>query len=347
MNKKTFISVVIPMYNEEKHILNCLASIERQDYEKGRFEIIIVDGLSTDNSRQILENFITKTNGINIKLLDNPLRITPASLNLGVKKARGDIIIILGAHTHIESDFLQKNVDYHNKTKADCIGGTIKTIGDNFIAKAIALAVSSPFGIGNSLFRYAKTEKYVDTVAFGAYKKNVFEKIGYFDEKLPKNQDYEFNCRLRNAGGKIYLTPKIKSSYYTRSSLKGLFKQYFFYGFYKVLVAKKDIRNLQCRYLAPPLLITGLITTGCLSFTMPIFFYIFLSILSCYSIFLLTASFSRCWNAWRFFPPFLWILIILHFAFGSGFLIGIFAHSLPFIKKYKKYLKLALQLFST
>ena len=254
------VSIVIPCFNEEKYIGKCLTSIVKQIYPQNLLEVIVVNGNSTDSSVDKIKEFYSQLS--NLILLDNPKRITPVGLNIGVKHAKGGVIVILGAHSYIANDFIQNAVNELNQTDADCVGGPITNRGTTFIGKAIALAMKSSFGVGNSLFRISDKKQYVDTVAFGAYRKEIFEKIGYFDESLTRNQDFEFNQRIIQSGKKILLTPAIQSFYYCRSSLPKLFKQYFLYGFWKGKVVKKNLSYFKVRYQIPTLFVLTILISS-------------------------------------------------------------------------------------
>jgi GT2 family glycosyltransferase len=325
LKKQEKVSVIIPMRNEESYIGDCLDSLVHQDYTQELLEIIVIDGKSEDRSKKIVQEYIDRFE--NIFLYENPKRITPVSLNLGIQKATGKIIIILGAHSYVETDFIRKNVEYLHKTKADCVGGTIQTIGRNYQGKAISLAMSSPFGVGNSLFRFSKTPKYVDTVAFGAYRLEVFDKIGLFDEALVRNQDFEFNHRLISSGGKIFLTPDIRSYYYARESIPKLFKQYYMYGCWKAKVVKKHLGAFRFRYRIPPLFISTLLIAGMASFIFSPARFLFFGVLVAYALAVLLVSLKTavCTRLRYLFalPP---AFFSLHFGFGIGFLYWTIKH---------------------
>ncbi len=316
---KLRISVIIPMRNEEDYIAECLNSLIIQDYDKDLMQILVIDGASEDRSRMIVQEYIAKYP--HISLHDNPRKITPVAMNLGIRQATGEIIIILGAHSHVAPDFVSKNVEHLEVTGADCVGGPIETIGKNYQSKAISLAMSSPFGVGNSLFRVSKNSSYVDTVAFGAYRRAVFDKVGMFDETLIRNQDFELNHRLVASGGKIYLTPDVRSSYYARESIPKLFKQYYSYGCWKARVVKKYLSAFRFRYRIPPLFILALFVSGAAGFFFHPARYIFFGVLALYLAVLLSVSLVTALNSklrYIFVLPL--AFISLHFGFGIGFL---------------------------
>jgi glycosyltransferase involved in cell wall biosynthesis len=316
-----FISVIIPMRNEERYIKKCLLSFINQDYPKYHFEIIVIDGCSEDRSSEIVTELIKSHN--NIKIIENKKKITPIALNIGVKHAIGDIIIIFSSHGFAERRFLTNNVKVHTTKNVDCVGGTISTIGETFQSKAISLAQSSIFGVGNSLFRYAKKAQYVDTVAFGAYSKDVFNKIGYFDETLVRNQDFEFNHRLIKNGGKIFLDPSIKSFYYARSSIGKLFIQYLKYGYWKVSVVSMHSDAFRFRYQVPALFVLSLIILSILGIFNKLFLTLLLSIISVYVFIIMMASiFLSIQNRYLDILVLPLTFCALHFGFGLGFMYG-------------------------
>jgi len=317
------VSIVIPCFNEEKFIGECLSSIVNQLYPRNLIEVIVVNGNSTDSSVDKIKEFHSKLS--NLILLDNPKRITPVGLNIGVKNAKGKIIVILGAHSYIADNFIQNAVKELNQTDADCVGGPITNKGTTFVGKAIALAMQASFGVGNSLFRISNKKQYVDTVAFGAYRKEIFEKIGYFDESLTRNQDFEFNQRIIQSGKKILLTPAISSFYYCRSSLPKLFKQYFLYGFWKGKVVKKNLSFFKVRYQIPALFILTILMLG----VGGVFYHFLWCLLGCLLIIYLFLSSSvsiylGMIKNLKYIPILPFVFATLHIAFGFGLLSVIF-----------------------
>ena len=264
---ETIVSIVIPMRNEEKYIGKCLDSLLAQEWDGGPLEVVVVNGESEDGSKQIVENMMPIFP--RLKLLDNSRRITPVSLNIGVKAATGDVIIILGAHSYVAKDFVSKNLHFLDTMAVDCVGGSISPVGDTYQGEAIALAMSSPIGVGNAFYRYSKVQRLVDTVQFGAYRREIFYRIGYFDEELVRNQDFELNHRIVSTGGRILLAPQVHGYYVVRSSIPKLFKQYFDYGFWKTKVISKEVGAFRLRYQIPPIFIMALAVTGLLGLFMP------------------------------------------------------------------------------
>ena len=249
------ISTIIPCREEESFIGKCLDSIVRQDYPKDLTEIFVVDGMSTDKTREIIDKYTSMYPYVN--LLNNSKGVVPTALNIGIKKAKGEYIIRMDAHTEYAYDYVSKCVEWLNKTGVENVGGPIisKPGSDTLVARAIALATSNVFGVGNSKFRTSLNSGYVDTVTFGAWPKRVFEEIGLFDERLIRNQDIELNARIRKAGGKIFLTPEIKSYYYCREDLKGLWKQNFQNGKWVIYTKAVTPCCLSWRHFIPLLFV--------------------------------------------------------------------------------------------
>jgi glycosyltransferase involved in cell wall biosynthesis len=286
-----YVSIIIPCRNEKKYIGKCLDSIIFNDYPKNRFEVLVVDGMSNDGTREIVKNYSEKYPFI--KILDNPKKFTCFAFNIGVKEAKGKIIMLMGAHAGYEKDYISKCLKYLKEYKADNVGGIIKTVPkiNTLWAKAIAYSLSSFFGVGTSYFRRgSKKPKWVDTVFGGCYKKEVFDKVGLFNEKLIRSQDFEFNKRLKKAGGKILLVPEIVAYYYPQSSLKDFLKHYFRDGVWTTYPLKFGIRIFSWRHLIPLFFVSGLIGLGILSIFFSIFWWLFLFIVGFY--FLINIYFS-------------------------------------------------------
>lgn len=323
MEKNKTVSIIIPCRNEEKYISQCVDSFLNQSYSKEHIEIIVADGMSNDGTRKILEDYCLKYS--NVKVIDNKGLSAPRGMNLGIKSSNSDIIIIFGAHAYADKDFVKNNVRYLENSEVGCAGGPIETINDTSIGKAISLAMSSPFGVGNALFRYAQKETYVDTVAFGAYRREVLEKVGYFDEELVRNQDDELNYRVIKGGYKIILSPSIKSTYYGRGSYSKLWKQYYQYGFWKVRVMQKHGKTASLRHLVP----AAFVSCNLLGVILGIFFkpILMLWLLEVIAYLALDLTFSiRLPKGEKGIAKYLMpVFPILHMSYGLGFINGIFA----------------------
>jgi succinoglycan biosynthesis protein ExoA len=323
MNEESpLVSIIVPIRNEEKFIARCLQSVMDQDYPRDRIEVLVVDGRSEDRSRAIVAEFSSRYPMI--KLLDNPRLTTPAAMNLGIRKARGDIIVRVDGHCTLEPDYVRQCVECLRRTGADNVGGLMKAVGQGYVGYVIALAINSFFGSGGSKFHYASEEQAVDTVYLGAFPRPVFDRVGLFNERLVRNQDYELNYRIRAAGGKIFLSPAIKSSYYGRSSLLDLWLQYVQYGFWKVEMLQVHPRSVQPRHLVAPLFVFTLFVSGLLGFLHRGFFLFFLLIMASYvgASFLFSLLIAR-YKGWRYVPLLPVIFAVIHFGWGLGFLWGL------------------------
>jgi GT2 family glycosyltransferase len=298
--------------------------------------VLVVDGMSEDRTREIIKKYSEKYPFI--KLLDNQKRIVPTALNIGINNAQGEIIIRMDAHNIYEKDYISKCSKYLQEYNADNVGGIWITLPakDTLFAQSIALALSHFFGVGNAYFRLGSNKpKYVDTVPFGCYRKEVFSKLGLFDEDLVRNQDDEFNSRLIKNGGKILLVPEIVSYYYARDSLLKLWKMYYQYGYFKPLVALKIGGILTLRQLMPVILAGSLIATGVLSLILKSFLWVFLLIIFLYSIANITFSASIAVKRgvkYLFILPV--VFTVLHFSYGLGYLMGIWGFFI--LKKHKR-----------
>ncbi|SKA88254.1 Glycosyl transferase family 2 [Clostridium sp. USBA 49] len=317
------VTVIIPTRNEEKYIGKCLDSFVNQSYPKELYEIFVVDGLSEDKTTEIVKEYNKKYK--NIQLIINPGRIVPKGVNLGIKKSSADIIILFGAHAYADKDFIKENVISLENEEVGCSGGPITTISHDLKGAAIALAMSSPFGVGNALFRYAQKEIYVDTVAFGAYKREVLEKVGYLDEELVRNQDDELNYRVIKNGYKILLSPKIKSTYYSRSSFKKLWNQYYQYGFWKVRVMQKHGKTASLRHLIPMAFVIYNLLGLILSLINHHFMYLWLPEIAIYILLDILFSFKLSNKNKKLLKYLPFVFPMLHISYGLGFIEGLFS----------------------
>jgi len=314
-------SIVIPCRNEAKFIAGCIESIINNGDNHNNLEIFVADGLSTDGTDEIIKSYSNKYSFVHY--IENHKKFTPYGLNLGIKKSSGDIIMILGAHSELMPGYIDKCTElFREIPEADCIGGYVEHIPENPVTATIAKAMSHPFGVGNAHFRTGKFEGFVDTVAFGAFKKEVFEKIGLFDESLTRNQDDEFSYRMIKNGMKIYLSMQIKTKYFVRSSVKKLYKQYYQYGYWKVYVNVKHRIITTLRQTVPPAFVFFLFVGLILSLVFSILMWAYIPIVALYFIAALISSFSIGSN-FREFLTLPLIFFLLHFSYGAGYLAGI------------------------
>jgi glycosyltransferase involved in cell wall biosynthesis len=304
-----------------KYIRKVLDSVVNQDC-LDEMELLIADGMSTDGTRDILNEYIQKFS--HIQLVDNPQGIVPTGMNLALRRSKGDIIIRLDGHTIISSDYVRLCVETLARTGADNVGGCMNAVGTTAFSKAISAATSSPFGVGGGRFHYSTKEEWVDTVYLGAWPRSVFIKIGLFDEELIRDQDDEFNYRILDNGGKIFLNPKIHSDYFVRNTPSALFKQYFQYGLYKVRVLQKHSRQIRTRQFVPPLFVLSITGGFLLSLIVYWGWILLVAIISVYLVGLIISSiliaFQKGWELFFFLPV---CFLILHISYGIGFISGL------------------------
>jgi cellulose synthase/poly-beta-1,6-N-acetylglucosamine synthase-like glycosyltransferase len=321
--KKPLVSITIPCRNEVNYIGNLLESILRSDYDKNLIEVFIVDGMSDDGTRELINrDYLSKYD--NIKILDNTKKKTPYAFNLGIKKSIGEIVVILGARHIVSSNYISEVVEVLRKRKEiGCVGGIVHNIYENKTSEIISKSMASPFGIGFNNFRSITKDAYVDTIGSPAFRKSIFEELGYFDENLTRNQDDDFSFRLKKAGYNILLKSNISIQYSVRASFNKLFKQYKQYGYWKVFVNKKHKTVTTLRQLFPLIFLLSFLVFPLLVLINYKFIYFFL--LEIFSYLLLNFIFAFKANGFNFIHIFkqMYTCFILHFSYGLGYLEGI------------------------
>jgi len=321
------VSVIMPVRNEAAYIERSLGAVLAQDYPADRLEVLVVDGLSDDGTREVV--LARAAADPRVRLLDNPARIVPPGLNLGIAQARGEIIVRVDGHCEIAPDYVRRSVEHllagFGGAPVEAVGGPIETVGETDEAQAIALAMSSWFGVGGSAFRTIKDRPLlVETVAFPAYRRRTLQRLGPFDEELVRNQDDEYNYRLLKSGGRILLAPDIRSRYYSRGTLRSLWRQYYQYGYWKVRVMQKHPRQMRARQFVPPAFVAGLFGSAALGLLWRPFWWLLALVLALYAVADVAASLSlgRAHGP-RHTPSLLIIHPILHLSYGMGFLVGL------------------------
>jgi glycosyltransferase involved in cell wall biosynthesis/predicted ATP-grasp superfamily ATP-dependent carboligase len=319
------VTIILPCRNEAAYIRACLDSLLGTDYPHEHLEILVVDGGSTDGTREIVKEYADAH--ARLRLLDNPDRIVPTALNAGIREATGEIIVRMDAHVIYPPEYVPRLVAGLRETGADNVGGCIVTLPADGtpVAQAIAIALSHPFGVGNSHFRIGSPEaRFVDTVPFGCYHRSVFARIGLFDEELIRNQDDEFNHRLLRHGGRVLLLPDVVSYYYARRSIRQVARMYYQYGYFKPLAARKIGRVMTVRQLVPSAFLAGLIGGGALSLLWPPIAPIWGLTVGAYAGAVLACALPiariyglRCAAALAAVFP------ALHLSYGAGFLRGL------------------------
>lgn len=321
--KEKYISLIIPVYNEEKYIDSCVDSLLKQDYPQDCMEWIFVDGMSVDKTIDILNSYYDKYPEL-INILKNPRKTVPYAMNIGIENSKGEYIIRLDAHAEYKNDYISKCVYYLETTDAENVGGITITRGKGFKGNSIAKMLSCKFGVGNSDFRTNGTSGYVDTVPFGAFRRDVFKKLGGYDERLTRNQDNEMNYRIRNNGGKIYLASDIVSYYYCRDSIKGIVKMAMTNGKWNIITMNICPGSMSIRHFIPLAFLLSLVILPLLGLFNKVFTHLFLIEIILYFILDFLFSYKQSDN----FKDFLFLVIlfpIFHITYGFGSLKGLYS----------------------
>ena len=321
-----FISVILPVRNEERYIDACVASIFAQDYPASQMEVIFVDGCSEDRTVALLEK--QREAHPQIIVLHNPNRTVPYAMNIGIAHCRGEVIVRLDAHAEYPPDYVRLSVETLLTKECDNAGGVFETRGRGFMGEAIAEMLRTPLGVGNATYRLTTEDGYVDTVPFGCFRRALFDRIGGFDERMTRNQDNELNFRIRKSGGKIYLNHNIRVLYYCRDTMRGIMKMGYMNGKWNVITMTLVPGSMGVRHFVPlafvlstillvlltlltrSMLFGGLLALEWGAYLLRDFFY---------------ASTIAKEKGWRFFPVEVILYPAFHFAYGFGSLCGITA----------------------
>lgn len=322
------VTLIMPIRNEERFIERSLGAVLAQDYPPDRLEILVVDGMSDDDTPTIVRDMLAdRPTG---RLLNNPGRIVPTAMNIGLEAAQGDVIVRVDGHTIIAPDYVRRCIEVLQETGADAVGGPMRAQGGSAFGQAVALATSHPLGVGGSRFHYATEPQEVDTVYMGTWPREVFDRIGRFDEELVRNQDDEFNYRLRAAGGRIWLDPSIRSTYYARATPRSLWRQYFQYGLYKVRVFQKVPGSARTRHWIPPLFALAVLGGLPVALLIPLLRLPYAAGLALYLLIDLVVSIRIAARAgWRHLLRLPFIFPILHLSYGLGFWAGLLRFGPP------------------
>jgi len=311
------VTVIVPCRNESRHIGACLRSILAQEPVPGGVEIIVVDGMSEDGTRKLLADFPT------VRVVDNPRRITPCALNIGIRRARGRYIARMDGHNRYAPDYLRRSIEVLEETGADNVGGAMICEANTPLQRAIAAAHHSPFSVGEARWHDPNYEGPADTVFCGMYRREVFGQIGLFDEELVRNQDDEFNLRLTRAGGVVWQSPLVRSWYHPRPTLAALFQQYLQYGYWKVRVIQKHRLPASLRHLVPALFIVALLVLPLVSVIWRPAVFLWLFVAAGYAFANLAASaMTAAFHGWELFWKLPRVFACYHFGYGCGFLLG-------------------------
>ncbi len=265
------VSIVVPCYNEQATICLLLDAVYQQTFPRSEMEVLVVDGLSTDHTREEIARFQAIHSDLDIRVIDNPKRIIPAGLNRGIEASLGQYIVRLDAHSVPKPDYVERCIQALQAGCGENVGGVweIRPGNQSWIGRSIAVAAAHPLGVGDARYRYSDRAEIVDTVPFGAFNRSLLDRIGMFDESLLTNEDYEFNTRIRQQGGKVWLDPAIRSVYFARSTLSDLAKQYWRYGFWKLRMLRRYPGSLRWRQALPPIFVISLLVFALASLVFP------------------------------------------------------------------------------
>lgn len=323
------VSVIIPCRNEEKTIHHVLEALHQQSFPVEDMEVVIADGFSSDNTRSAIQAFQEAHPGLKVRLIDNPKQIIPAGLNAAIQAAAGEIIVRMDAHSLPEADYIQRSVDAIQSGIAENVGGVwnIQAPNDSWIARSIAAAAGNPLAVGDALYRFTDKAAYVDTVPYGAYKRSLFDEIGLFDETLLANEDYEVNTRIRQAGGRIWLDPAIRCTYFSRPTLRALARQYWGYGYWKAQMLKRYPETLRWRQALPPLFVLGVLFLGILGFFWKPAWIALATVLGLYLLIQLipALSLARKLKDLSLAPGIVLATLTMHFSWGTALIVGLFS----------------------
>jgi glycosyltransferase involved in cell wall biosynthesis len=315
------ISIVVPCRNEAFQIEKCVRSILAQQIDE-TFEVILADGMSDDGTREILRRLSAED--ARIRIVDNPKRIVSTALNAAIRASHGRVIIRMDAHTEYAPDYVKECMRVLEGTTADNVGGPWIALGVGYLGRAISAAFQSSFAMGGARGHNPKYEGYVDTVYLGCWRRDIFDRVGFFDEELIRNQDDEFNLRLVRSGGKIWQSPTIRSWYQPRASLTDLFQQYQQYGYWKVRVIQKHRLPASIRHVIPACFIASLVILAVGAPFSTLALYGLAGLVAAYAIAAVAAALVVAReNSLALLPVLPFVYACYHFSYGLGFLRGI------------------------
>ena len=318
------VSIIVPCYNEQSTIRLLLEALREQTFPRADMEVVIADGLSQDGTRAAIASFQNDFSDLDVRVVDNKRRTIPSAVNCAIQASRGEIIVRMDAHSKPYPDYVQNCVNALDGKLGDTIGGVweIHPGAETWIAKSIAVAAAHPLGVGDAFYRHTKQAAEVDTVPFGSFRRSLVERVGYFDESLLTNEDYEFYVRVKNAGGRIWLDPSIRSIYFARATLSELARQYRRYGFWKWRMLRRYPNTLRWRQALPPLFVLSVLMLGLASiFTPSARFLLALELL----FYLSVLFFVGLRVAVRRRKSYLFLglplaILVMHVSWGGGFL---------------------------
>jgi succinoglycan biosynthesis protein ExoA len=335
MAREPFVSIIMPIRNEASFIEAGLAAILNQDYPLERMEVLVVDGMSDDGTREIIQHLIADHSRISMRMLDNPRRIIPTGLNIAIQEAKGDVIVRVDGHTLIPHDYISEGVATLIRTGADNVGGLAVSFGQGRIGETIAIAERLRFGLGGALFRRAQDESEADTVYMGIFRRDVFGRIGLYDEALARNQDIELNSRIRRAGGRIVLSPRIRATYFCRNSLRDLWKQNYANGLWLFPTIERTPHALSFRHYIPMTFVCSLLASMIMAPVIRAGRLMMAAITGSYILAAMIASIMAATRYGRRLAfPLPIVFATMHFSYGIGSLIGLYRKMIPGIARF-------------
>jgi succinoglycan biosynthesis protein ExoA len=324
------VSVIVPCYNEQATIRLLLEAVYAQTFPRSQVEVIIADGLSHDQTLQQVESFRGEHPDLVVRVIENLARTIPSGLNRAIEAASGEIIVRLDAHSIPRPDYVANCVAALQGNRGANVGGVweIRPLGRSWQARAIAAAASHPLGVGDAHYRFTGRAQATDTVPFGAFRRSLIDQVGFYDESLLTNEDYEFNTRVRQAGGIVWLDPSIRSTYFARASLTELARQYWRYGYWKARMLRRYPDTLRWRQALPPAFVLGLTLGGLLALVWRPAGWLLSGVMLLYLMVLVLAGLQL---AWKKRDPALLLgvplaIVVMHLAWGSAFLWSLFSY---------------------
>ena len=318
------VSIVVPCHNERHHIEACIRSIFAQTIPVNELEVIVAEGNSDDGTQDILAQLVRKYD--HLRVIDNPQRIVSTGLNAAIRAARGPIILRMDAHTTYASDYVEQCLQVLRDTGVENVGGPLRTRGERYIERVIAVAFQAPFVVGGARRCDPYYEGLIDTVTYGCWPREVFDRFGWFDETLVRNQDDEFNLRLTRGGGRIWQSPKIVSWYTPRGSLRALWRQQWQFGYWKVRVIQKHKLPASIRHIVPGSFALTLLLLAFAACLWPTAIWPLLALIGVYGLANIAAStLTAAHQGWSLLPLFPLVTACFHFAYGLGFLNGLWS----------------------
>lgn len=319
---RPLVTVILPVRNEAEYIEACLERLLDQDYPLELMEILVIDGCSEDGTREVVQRVSEGHPDANLRLLTNPQRVVPPALNIGIRAATGSVVIRMDGHARPAKDYVSTCVAVLTRSGAANVGGLVEPEGATGFGQAVALATSHRLGAGDARYRIGGEACDVDTVAYGAFRREIFTRIGLFDESLVRNQDYEINVRIRAAGERVRFDPEIRFKYSPRSTVSALWSQYFQYGWWRFETLRRHPDSLRWRQSIPPAFVAAIVGTALLAPWSPIALAALTAIIAVYAGLVGIVSWRIAVppaTPWRVALAF----SVIHFGFSLGFLLNL------------------------